>query len=233
VTATRARTVHAVVAVVAWAAVVLQLVLVVEGTVILVDDDPPGLAARVYRFFAYFTIQSNLLVALTSTALARDPALDRPVWRVLRLAGLVGITVTGLVHFVLLRPLLDLTGADWAADKLLHVVVPVLALAAWAVVGPRPRTTAREAAYALCWPVAWLVWTLVVGQVDGWVPYPFLDAGTEGWGAVAVVSAGVTVLFLALFALFGWLDRRLAPAPGSTAPLGSEEWNSDTSATAD
>jgi hypothetical protein len=169
--------------------------------------------ARVYRFFAYFTIQSNLLVAVVSTVLARDPALDRSGWRVARVAGLVGITVTGLVHFFLLRPLLDLDGADWVADKLLHMVVPVIALAAWAWCGPRPRVVAREMAYALCWPVAWLVWTLVVAELDGWVPYPFLDAGEEGWGSVAVVSVGITVLLLLLFALFAWLDRKLPAAP--------------------
>ena len=116
----------------------------------------------------------------------------------MRLAGLVGITVTGLVHFFLLRPLLDLDGADWVADKLLHMVVPVLAVAAWAWVGPRPRVTWREAAYALRLAAcAWLAWTLVVGQVDGWVPYPFLDADEEGWGSVAVVSVGITALFVA------------------------------------
>ena len=52
------------------------------------------------------------------------------------------------------------------------------------------------AAYALAWPVAWLGWTLVIGQVDGWVPYPFLDAGEEGWGAVGIACAGITILFL-------------------------------------
>ncbi len=212
-TPARARTVHLVVAVVAWAALVLQLVLVLSGSAVLVEDDPPGLVARVYRFFAYFTIQSNLLVALVSTVLAREPALDRHAWRVVRIAALVGITVTGLVHFFLLRPLLDLDGADWVADKLLHMVVPVLAVAAWAWVGPRPRVVAREAAYALCWPLVWLAWTLVVGQVDGWVPYPFLDAGAEGWGTVAVVSVAITVLFVVLLAGLGWLDRKLSPAP--------------------
>ena len=208
----RARPVHLVVAVVAWAALLLQLVLVLSGSAVLVEDDPPGLAARVYRFFAYFTIQSNLLVAVVSTVLARDAGLDGRGWRVVRLAGLVGITVTGLVHFFLLRPLLDLDGADWVADKMLHMVVPVLAIAAWAWCGPRPRFVAREAAYALCWPLAWLAWTLVVGRVDGWVPYPFLDADQEGWGSVAVVSVGVTVLFGLLFAVVAWLDGRLPPA---------------------
>ncbi len=212
-TPARARAVHLVVAVVAWAALLLQLVLVVQGSAVLVEDDPPGLGARIYRFFAYFTIQSNLLVALVSTVLARDPALGRTSWRVLRLAGLVGITVTGLVHFFLLRPLLDLDGADRVADTMLHMVVPVLAVVAWAWVGPRPRFAVREAAYALCWPVAWLAWTLVVGRVDGWVPYPFLDGDAEGWGAVAAVGVAITVLFIGLFALLGWLDRRLSPAP--------------------
>ncbi len=212
-TRTSARTVHLVVAVVACAALVLQLALVLSGSAVLVEEDPPGLGARIYRFFAYFTIQSNLLVAVGALALARDPALDRSAWRVVRLAGLVGITVTGLVHFFLLRPLLHLDGADWVADKMLHMVVPVLAIAAWAWIGPRPRFVVREAAYALVWPLAWLVWTLVVGQVDGWVPYPFLDADTEGWGSVAVVSIGILLLFLLLFALYGWLDRKLAPAP--------------------
>lgn len=209
----RARQVHLVVAVVAWVAVVLQLVLVCKGTVILVEEDPPGLGARIYRFFAYFTIQSNLLVAVTATVLARRPALDQIGWRIARLAGLLGITVTGLVHFVLLRPLLDLDGADWLADKLLHVVVPVLAVAAWAWVGPRPRVGVRDLAYALCWPIVWLAWTLAVGQANGWVPYPFLDADEEGWGSVAVVGVGITALFVALFALAAWLDRKLPPAP--------------------
>jgi len=212
-TTARARTAHLVVAVVAWSALVLQLVLVLTGEAVLVDEDPPGLAARLYRFLAYFTVQSNLLVAVTSTALARRPALDSPGWRVARLAGIVGITVTGVVHFVLLRPLLDLDGASWVADKLLHMVVPVLAVAAWAWAGPRPRAGLREAAYALAWPVAWLVWTLAVGQVDGWVPYPFLDADEEGWAAVGVACAGITILFLLLFGLYAWLDRRLRPAP--------------------
>ena len=145
-TPARARSVHLVVAAVAWFALAFQLVLVVSGEAILVEDDPPGLVARVYRFFAYFTIQSNALVAITSTVLARDPAEDRPGWRVARLAGLIGITVTGLVYFFLLRGLVELEGPNLVVDALLHMVVPVLAIAAWAWAGPRPRITWREAA---------------------------------------------------------------------------------------
>lgn len=212
-TPARARTVHLVVAVVAWFALVLQLVLVLVGTAILDETDPPALPLRVARFLAYFTIQSNILVAIAATTLALDPRRDGRRWRVLRLAAVVGITVTGLVHFVLLRPLLDLEGADWAADKLLHLVVPVLAITGWAVFGPRPRITRREIAWALAWPVLWLGVTLVVGATTGWYPYPFLDHREDGSGAVVVACVGVTALFLVLFALASYVDRRAATAP--------------------
>lgn len=209
----RARAFHAVTAVVVLAALVLQLVLVLQGGRVLDETEQPGLGVRLARLVAYFTIQSNVLVAVAAVTLARAPDRDGPVWRVVRLAGVVGIAVTGLVHFVLLRPLLDLDGADWAADKLLHVVVPVLALVGWALFGPRPRVTGRVVAWALAWPIAWTVVTLLVGRASGWYPYPFLDPREDGVGAVAVAVAGITVLFLLLFGLAALVDRRAHPAP--------------------
>ncbi len=211
---------HAVTAAVAALAVVFQLVLVVQGGTVLDETDPPDLVTRVYRFASYFTIQSNLLVALTAAWLARDPTYDGQTFRVLRAAGLVGITITGVVHFLLLRPLLDLSGADWAADKLLHMVVPALAVAAWAVVGPRPRISpdARGVVLrAMLWPLGWLAWTLVVGGLSGWYPYPFLDHREDGAGAVAIASVGITLAFLAFFALAALVDGRARPVPGAAA----------------
>ncbi|CAN5709290.1 hypothetical protein BH11ACT8_BH11ACT8_02320 [soil metagenome] len=212
---TNARRFHALTAVVAGIALALQLVLVIRGGQALDEVEPPVLGLRLARFVAYFTIQSNILVAITAVTLARDPARDGRLWRVVRLAAVVGIAVTGLVHFVLLRPLLDLHGADWAADKLLHMVVPVRAIIGWAVFGPRPRITRREIGLALAWPIAWLVVTLVVGGLSGWYPYPSLDHREDGAGAVVVASIGVTVLFLALFALASYVDRRLERAPAA------------------
>ena len=129
----------------------------------------------------------------------------------MRLAAVVGITVTGVVHFLLLRPLLDLSGADWVADKLLHMVVPVLAFVGWALFGPRPRIDWREIRWAVCWPLAWLAVILVLGAATGWYPYPFLDhREPEGTAGVVVTSIGITGFFLALFWLARLYDRRAA-----------------------
>lgn len=204
-----ARRWHLLTAVVATVALVLQLVLVVQGSVVLDETDPPGLPARLYRFVAYFTIQSNVLVAIGAWTLVRRPGLDLPWFRALRLASVTGIAVTGLVHFVLLRPLLDLDGLDWTADKLLHVVVPVLAVVGWLAFGPRGLVDRTAIVVALAWPVAWLAVTLVVGSASGWYPYPFLDHREDGVGAVAVSCVGITVLFVALVVGLARLDRAL------------------------
>ena len=211
---------HTVTAVVAVAALVLQTVLVVTGDSVLAETEVPPLLTRLGRLVSYFTIQSNLLVAVTAVQLDRDPLRDGRWWRPVRAAAVVGITVTGLVHFVLLRPLLHLEGASWAADKMLHLLVPLVAVAGWLVAGPRPRAPWRDALTALAWPVAWLVWTLVVGAVSGWYPYPFLDVGAKGAASVAVTCVGVTVLFLALAGALSRLDRRMPPVPVRGAATG-------------
>ena len=199
-------------AVVASLALLLQLVLVVDGASVLVSEDPPGLWTRLGRFVSYFTIQSNLLVAAGCWMLARRPDVDTPALRAIRLAGLIGITVTGLVHFVLLRPLLDLDGWSWVADKLLHVAVPLLAVGGWIVGGPRGRIDPPAVRVTFLWPLIWLGWTLGVGAASDWFPYPFLDFREEGWGSVLLTCLGVLVLFSGLVVLAVRGDRRLRSA---------------------
>ncbi len=209
---TWARRWHALTALVAIGAVVLQLVLVIQGGRVLDEQTRPDLPIRLLRLISYFTIQSNVLVAITAAQLARNPARDGARWRVLRVAG-EPASPSPAVHFVLLRPLLDLQGADYVADKLLHMVVPVLAVAGWARFGPRPRVTTRAVALALIWPFAWLAEALTVGGVSGWYPYPFLDHREDGVAAVVAAGVGITVLFLAVFALLARIDRSAEPAP--------------------
>jgi hypothetical protein len=212
-----ARRWHLLTAVVTTAALALQLVLVLQGGRVLDEAEQPGLGVRLARLVAYFTIQSNLLVAVSTWWLVRVPDAGSLRFRAVRAAAVVGITVTGLVHFVLLRPLLDLSGADWVADKLLHVVVPLLAVAGWAAYGPRGLVDRTAVAAALGWPVAWLVVTLSVGVASGWYPYPFLDPDEDGTAAVVVSCAGITVLFVALVAGLAALDRRLPGRADSAA----------------
>ena len=204
-----ARRWHGATAAVAAFALVAQLVLVVSGSAVLVDEQPPPLATRLVRLVGYFTIQANVVVLVAAFTLVLPPDRDGGFWRVVRLAGLNGITVTGLVHWFLLRPLLHLTGWSYAVDKLLHVVVPLLAVLGWLLFGPRRRVTGRVILLSMVWPLAWLAYTIIRGRLSGWYPYPFLDVDALGVAAVALVSLGITALFLVISALLRLGDGRL------------------------
>ena len=208
-TARLARSWHLLTAVVTWAALLLQLVLVIRGGTVLDEVGPPALGTRLVRFISYFTILTNLLVAVTTTTLALRQDRFPTWWRVLRLNAIVGIAVTGLVHWFLLRPLLDLDGADYLADKLLHVVVPLLAIVGWVVFGPRGKAESGLLWLSLVYPLGWLAYTLVRGAVADWYPYPFLDVGEQGYPRSLLACAGVAVLLLVLTRGAMLLDRRL------------------------
>ena len=215
-----ARTWHGGTALATVLALVLQLVLVVIGVPAPTASDPdPGLGERLFHLVSYFTILSNLLVLITTTRLAGNAAADGPVWRVLRLNAVVGITVTAVVHWFLLRPLSDLSGWPYLADKLLHMVVPGLALLGWLLFGPRQRVGFRTVLLGLIYPVGWLCYTLAVGAATGWYPYPFLDVGERGGGPVAVTSVVLAIVVFGMSLLMRLGDRRLrrapAPAPGT------------------
>ena len=213
---TTARALHALVAAAALIALVWQLALIVNGQAVLNESSRPDLAVRLARFISYFTVLSNLLVLGCSWVLARNPAHDGQRWRVVRMATIVGIAVTGIVHWFYLRPLLHLTGGSYVVDKLLHVVVPLLAVVVWLVAGPRGQAAVRQVVGALLWPLLWGALTLLRGSITGWWPYPFMDVDTHGWGRVLANLAGVAVIFglvgLVFVALDRWLTRRASPS---------------------
>lgn len=194
-----------------------QLVLLLQGVNVLVDETGalPSASTRVIRYFSFFTVESNLLVAGTAAWLVVRPDHDGPVWRVLRLGALFGITVTGIVYSTLLRDVVDLHGAAAVTNALLHYVVPSMAVLGWLVFGPRPRITDNTLLASLAWPLLYVGWTLAHGAQSGWYPYPFIDVTTIGYVTAIRNGIGLNLLLIGVGALYLWLDRRL--------PSGSRE----------
>lgn len=216
-----ARPWHAITAVVAIAALVFQLWLTLSGHRTLLTEGQPSTRITLVRFFSYFTILSNLLVAVTTTSLALGKDRDSRLWRVLHVDAIVGIALTGIVHWFFLRPLLDLHGNDYLADKLLHVVVPVLAVIGWVVFGPRGRVGRSDLLPSAIYPALYMAWTLVHGAASHWYPYPFTDVGQHGYPIVLVNACAVIALIAALGAVMLALDPRLPGVQSSGAGSGS------------
>lgn len=210
---------HAAIAVLAFAALALQLWIAVH-----VSGTPAGtevgtlsgatLAGRILRMVSFFTIQSNILAAVTSAQLAHKPDRDGPVWRVVRLNALVGISVTGVVYSAVLAASHQPKGwQQWSTNTVVHYVVPIMMVLAWLLFGPRPRIDGPVVAWSLAFPIGWLGYTLVRGEITPWYPYPFVDVVSDGYPTVLVNALLVTIVLGAVSALFWWGDRELFPAP--------------------
>jgi hypothetical protein len=192
-----------VVAAVAWPALLLQYRLSLWS----------GPWAEVtLRFFSFFTILSNLLVALVATAWVTGGNAAPLRWlRAPRACGLaaVSITVTCLVYATLLQSLWHPRGPEFIADRSLHYVVPFLFVGWWVALSPHGALRWTDALRWLGFPVVFLAWTLARGAVVHEYPYPFMDVRHLGYAVVLRNSLGVGALFLALGAVLVAIDRAL------------------------
>jgi hypothetical protein len=215
---------HAAIAVLVFAAVALQLVIAVrlsgtphDVTAGVVRGSSP--AGRIIRILSFFTIQSNLLCGLVSMQLAVRPDRDGPAWRAVRLAALVGITVTGIVYSTVLAAIHEPNGAaETAVNLVVHYIVPIAMVVGWLAFGPRPRISRVTVLQSLLFPLLWLAYTLVRGAIWKWYPYPFLDVTSHGYLQVAVNALVITVVLGVVAALFALGHARLPPSPRAALP---------------
>lgn len=214
-----ARACHLVTAVIVVASLVAQLALTISGTNVLIGEDgePAPTAERVLRFFSYFTVQSNIVLAVGAVTLLLSPLRDGIGWRVLRLDGVLGITVTGLIFVTVLLPIVELEGLAAWTNAGMHYAAPLLGLGGWLLFGPRPRVDSVTLARAVIWPVAWIAYVLILGEITAWYPYPFVDVNEHGYMRVLLNIVVVFALGLALLGLFKWWDNRVTSSSSTAA----------------
>ena len=198
------------IAVVAWFALVLQLYLMVTTT----DAGGGAISGAVANYFSFFTILTNLVVALTLTfslcllKFSWGRFFARPAVQ----AGVaVYIAVVGATYSLLLRHLWNPQGAQKLADVLLHDVVPVVYVIYWLVFASKAGLRWKHAVWWLIYPVVYMLYTLVRGVATGWYPYPFIDAGILGFPRALANGAAVLFAFFALgllaVAIGRWMGR--------------------------
>ena len=160
-----------------------------------------GLSAGTFdptQFFAYFTIQSNLIGVAAFAWLLLDRG--RPRTRrleLLRGAAAVYLTVTFFVVLLLLSGEDVQLNLVWV-DVALHKVFPIIVVVDWLIDPPDVTITRRHALVWLAYPILWAIFTVTRGALDGWYPYPFLDPANGGYGQVMIVVAAITLGFVAL-----------------------------------
>ena len=205
----------------AWFGVLVSFTLNISGHYVdQVDATKPtilgniagGIDTPLERFLdwiTYFTILSNILVAVVVTLLAVRPGLFirqdgvGVLWRTLRLDGLLMITITGIVYNLLLATG-GKSGWDLVSNTMLHMVTPLVTLIVWIIAGPRGLVTARVIGLSLLLPLLWAAFALIRGGIVGAYPYPFLDVSSNGLASVLTFILAIVIVAVCLaFVLMG------------------------------
>jgi hypothetical protein len=198
-----ARIATAAIALAAWTGLGLQL----QASV---AHNHGSLGAALWAMLRFFTIVSNLLLALQFSGIA----LGRARWAAPRVLG--GMTLTmllvGAVYMLLLRGQAELNDGVALVGVLLHEVTPAATALFWLAFARKGRLGRGDPLRWCALPLAYLGYALARGAVEGVYPYPFIDVASIGWGRTVVNSAGIAVGFVvAGYALVGvdWvLGRR-------------------------
>jgi hypothetical protein len=157
------------------------------------------------RFFSYFTILTNSLVAVYFSYLAykryKHHTFSPQDFGILT-AITVYITIVGLVYQVLLRHTWSPAGLQKLVDEMLHSVNPVLVVIYWFMNKNGSVLNYKQLGSWLIYPLVYLVYVLIRGHFSGFYPYPFLDVTNLGYQNVVINSIGMTLFFVSVSALF-------------------------------
>ncbi|MEO8412361.1 MAG: Pr6Pr family membrane protein [Ginsengibacter sp.] len=186
-----------------WFAIVAQFYLIIENRVASIPE-------TIVRFFSFFTILTNLLVAVYATSLLLN---RKSGFRMFFLkpsvvsAIAVYITIVGMVYNIILRHLWKPEGLQWIVDELLHTAIPIMFIAVWFFFIPKGRLPWKNVAAWMLYPLFYIVFILWRGSFSSYYPYPFIDVSVLGFTKVLINSTGMLIAFLVVSVLFVILDR--------------------------
>ncbi|QEC51101.1 hypothetical protein EDD80_101436 [Anseongella ginsenosidimutans] len=190
-------------AITGWFAILSQLAISISARSV-------SLAEQLFRFIGYFTITTNILVALCFTLYClpgnsrNDRLMTRPdaVFSIM-----VFIIMVAIIYNVILRPLGMPSGFPLLVNELLHVVQPLLFVFFWAFFIPKDELRWKTFVPWLFYPIIYILYVVVLGAFTGHYPYPFADVGKLGYNRALFNGLLILGAFLLLAFLLQGLVR--------------------------
>lgn len=183
-------------ALIGWFAVLTQFYL-------MMDNRVASVAETIIRFFSFFTILTNSLVAVYFTY--QYSTGSSSIKSFFDKAGVLTaiclyITIVGLVYQIVLRHIWEPTGMQMLVDELLHSVIPILTIFYWFRYENKREIQWGHLPYILIYPLIYLVYILVRGSFSGFYPYPFVNVTELGLNTVLFNSGILLIVFVVMAA---------------------------------
>lgn len=181
-------------------AVVAQLYLMLLHRV---DSIPETLL----RFFSFFTILTNCLVAVMFISLWMFPKQQFFQSVKTQTAITLYILIVGLVYNSVLRFIWKPDGLQKIVDELLHTVIPIVTFVFWWLFTHSKTLQYKQIVQWMLYPFIYLIAVLARGHISGFYPYPFVDVTQLGYPKVLVNSSVVVLVFVGIAVLLVKLSK--------------------------
>jgi hypothetical protein len=181
-----------------WFSTIMQFVLMMQNRV-------ESLTETTLRFFSYFTILTNSLVALYFSVLwYRKPIslltrFEKPGFLT---AVTLYIAMVGLVYQLVLRGIWEPTGMFRIVDEMLHSIIPIYVIVFWFAFEDKKNVSWKLIPSWLLYPLFYLIFILFRGNYSGYYPYPFVNVTELGLEKALMNSAALLLVFLVLAIAF-------------------------------
>lgn len=153
-------------------------------------------------FFSFFTILTNLLVAVyfTFQVFAVNSIKSKPPGVLTAIT--IYILMVGVIYQLILSAGQKLTGLQWLVNELLHGIIPILTLIYWYLYENKKELNYTLIPKWTLYPLLYFVYILIRGNISGSYPYPFIDVTNLGLTKVLMNAFWVSVFFIVLSLLF-------------------------------
>ncbi|KIC64162.1 Pr6Pr family membrane protein [Chryseobacterium taiwanense] len=189
-------------ALIGWFAVITQYYLMVKGNQISFTE-------ATIRFFSYFTILTNLIVAVYFTFQAFSS------FSIIKKSGIltaitIYILIVGSIYQIILRSTWNPTGLQRLVDELLHTIIPILVLIYWYKFENKRDLSYKQIPSWTIYPLLYLFYILIRGHFSDFYPYPFVNVTDLGYSQVFINSFWILVFFIGLSMLFVRIGKALS-----------------------
>lgn len=179
-----------------WFTVILQLVLIIINR-------QASIVETLIRYFTFFTILSNILVAFVFTAEWLQSNLLKFFTKSnTQVAVAVYIFVVGFVYNTILRFIWQPKGWDKVADELLHLVIPIVYILFWYFKFSKQTINYKSIFGWLLFPMIYIIVVMIRGYFSNYYPYPFLNVSDLGIKKVLYNSTYMTLFFVIVSSVF-------------------------------
>lgn len=158
---------------------------------------------------AYFTTQSNIMVALALIFFLLQGQKTSRVRTIIRGGVLLYIMITGLVFHGLLVPNLPEFFAEGIPfnQHITHTIAPLGFALDWLLFDERNKMRYKDIKYWLIYPLLYWLGTVAQGRFSGLYPYFFMDIGEMGLISALLWLLALSACFILLSLAIVRLDH--------------------------